>query len=114
MEAHVGAVPGGPGRNRALLGSSPAGLLGQQALATGHRTIPEAFRKDGRYRSLQWLSRHADVDWELLAESYLSTSEKAVVYIARGLAILEPHGGKFELGLRDQILAAVQTIVEIP
>jgi hypothetical protein len=51
----------------------------------------------------------ADVDWELLADSYLSTSEKAVAYIAHGLAILESHGGKFELALRDQILAAVQT-----
>ena len=56
----------------------------------------------------------ADLDWELLADSYLPRSEKAVAYIAHGLAILESHGGKFELGLRDQILAAVQTIVEVP
>ena len=56
----------------------------------------------------------ADVDWDLLADSYLSTSEKAVVYIAHGLAILEAQGGRFELGLRDQILAAVQTIIEVP
>jgi len=56
----------------------------------------------------------ADVDWELLSDSYLSTSEKAVLYVAHGLAILERHGGKFELPLRDQILAAVQTVVEVP
>jgi hypothetical protein len=59
-------------------------------------------------------STGADVDWDVLAESYLSTSEKAVVYIAHGLAILERQGGKFDLKLRDQILAAVQTIVEVP
>jgi hypothetical protein len=72
----------------------------------GHRDPgPEGYTPD---------ATGAAVDWELLAESYLSTSEKAVAYIARGLAILERHGGKFELPLRQQILAAVQTIVEIP
>jgi hypothetical protein len=55
----------------------------------------------------------ADVDWDLLADSNLSTSEKAVVYIAHGLAILERRGGRFELHLRDQILAAVQTVIEV-
>jgi hypothetical protein len=49
----------------------------------------------------------------LLASSYLSTSEKAVLYIAHGLAILERRGGWFELRLRDQILAAVQTVIEV-
>ena len=56
----------------------------------------------------------ANIDWELLANSSVSPNEKAVVYIARGLAILESHGGRFELRLRDQILAAVQTVVEVP
>ena len=56
----------------------------------------------------------ADLDWELLADSHLSTSETAVVHIAHGLAILEGHGSKFELSLRDQILAAVQSIIEVP
>src|SRR5947209_16718882 len=37
----------------------------------------------------------ADVDWDVLAESYLSTSEKAVVHIAHGCAILERHGGDY-------------------
>jgi hypothetical protein len=55
----------------------------------------------------------AEIDWEVLADSNLSTSEKAVVYIAHGLAILEQRGGRFDLHLRDQILAAVQTVVEI-
>jgi hypothetical protein len=55
----------------------------------------------------------ADIDWELLANGNLSTSEKAVVYIAHGLAILEQGGGRFELQLRDQILAAVQTVIEV-
>jgi hypothetical protein len=56
----------------------------------------------------------ANVDWDALADSNLATSEKAVVYVAHGLAILERHGGKFDLALRDQILAAVQTIIEVP
>jgi hypothetical protein len=55
----------------------------------------------------------ADVDWVRLADSNLSTSEKAVVHIAHGLAILERRGGRFELHLRDQILAAVQTVIEV-
>lgn len=54
------------------------------------------------------------VDWDLLANGIVSASEKAVVYIAHGLAILERGGGRFELALRDQILAAVQTVVEVP
>ncbi|MBV9582589.1 MAG: hypothetical protein JO057_28730 [Chloroflexi bacterium] len=56
----------------------------------------------------------ADVDWQLLATGNLSASDKAAVYIAHGLAILEGRGGRFELHVRDQILAAVQTIVEVP
>jgi hypothetical protein len=56
-----------------------------------------------------------EVDWDLLvAAGGLSTSEQAAVHIAHGLALLERHGGRFELRLRDQILAAVQTIVEVP
>jgi hypothetical protein len=35
----------------------------------------------------------ADVDWDLLADGFLSTSEKAVVHIAHGCAVLERHGG---------------------
>ena len=56
----------------------------------------------------------ADVDWDLLANSRLPTSEKAVVYIAHGLAILERDAGRFDLSVRDQILAAVQTVIEVP
>jgi hypothetical protein len=74
-------------------------LLGNRA------TLPEGYTPD---------ETGADVDWGLLADSYLSTSEKAVVDIAHGLAILERHGGKFGRELRDQILAAVQTIIEVP
>lgn len=56
----------------------------------------------------------ADVDWDVLARSNLLPNEQAVVYIAHGLAILEAEGGRFNLSLRDQILAAVQTVVEVP
>jgi hypothetical protein len=55
----------------------------------------------------------AEVDWEVLANSALSTSEKTVVYVAHGLAIRERRGARFELRLRDQILAAVQTVIEV-
>ena len=33
------------------------------------------------------------VDWESLAHSYLSSSEVAVVHVARACAIAERHGG---------------------
>lgn len=33
------------------------------------------------------------VDWEQLAHSWLSTTEKAVVHIARGIALAEVRGG---------------------
>ncbi len=56
----------------------------------------------------------ADVDWDLLDDSYLSTSEKAVVHIAHGCAILERQGGGLPLELREQVLAAVQSIIEVP
>lgn len=35
----------------------------------------------------------AVVDWDALASSHLSTTERAVVQIARGVAALEEHGG---------------------
>lgn len=35
----------------------------------------------------------AYVDWEQLLSSYLSSTEKAAVHIARGCSILEPAGG---------------------
>lgn len=33
------------------------------------------------------------VDWDTLGGSWLSSSERAVVVIAHGLAVLEQHGG---------------------
>jgi len=54
----------------------------------------------------------ADVDWDLLAESWLSTSEKAVVHIAHGCAILERHGGGLPVELRWQVRAAVESTTE--
>jgi hypothetical protein len=54
----------------------------------------------------------AEVDWELLAESWLSTTEKAVVHIAHGCAILERHGGGLPLELRFQVRAAVESTTE--
>jgi hypothetical protein len=56
----------------------------------------------------------AAVDWHLLADSDLTNSEKGVVHIAHGLAILERHGGSLPVTLRSQILAAVQAVIEVP
>jgi hypothetical protein len=56
----------------------------------------------------------ADVDWEILADSDLSTNEMAVVHIAHGCAILERDGGGLPLEVRSQVLATVQTIIEVP
>jgi hypothetical protein len=83
----------------------PETLALLSALLRGRNPVPAGYTED---------RTGADVDWDLLAGSPLSSSEKAVVYIAHGLAILEAGGGRFELGLRDQILAAVQTVVEVP
>ncbi len=54
----------------------------------------------------------ADVDWDLLLESWLSTTEKAVVHIANGCAILERHGGGLPLELRSAVRAAVESTTE--
>ena len=54
----------------------------------------------------------ADVDWDLVADGYLSTTEKAVVHIAHGCAIPERHGGGVPVELRWQVRAAVESITE--
>jgi hypothetical protein len=54
----------------------------------------------------------AEVDWDLLAESWLSTTEKAVEHIAHGCAILERHGGGLPVELRLQVRAAVESTTE--
>jgi hypothetical protein len=82
----------------------PETLALLRTLLGGRATLPQGYSPD---------QTGAVVDWQLLADSNLSTSEKAVVYIAHGLAILERRGGRFELHLRDQILAAVQTVIEV-
>lgn len=35
----------------------------------------------------------ATVDWDLLADSHLSSTERAMVHVARGMEILERNGG---------------------
>jgi hypothetical protein len=54
----------------------------------------------------------ADVDWEELLASWLSTSEKAVAHIARGCSVLERHGGGLPVELRWQVQAAVKSTTE--
>ena len=54
----------------------------------------------------------ADVDWDLLLEGWLSTTEKAVVHIAHGCAILERHEGGLPVELRWQVRAAVASSTE--
>lgn len=43
--------------------------------------------------AIQWAHGGAYVDWASLTTSYLSSTEKAVVHIARGCAVLERSGG---------------------
>lgn len=52
----------------------------------------------------------ADVDWELLTESYLSTTEKATLHIARGCALVECHGGRLPTSVGQQVRAAIDKI----
>ncbi len=66
----------------------------------GHR----ADREQLGYRPDEW---GADVDWDLLASGKLSTTEKAIVYIARGCAIIERHGGGLPNSVSGPIRAAI-------
>jgi hypothetical protein len=63
---------------------------------------------------LDQIAEGANVDWDLLVsgESWLSTTEKAVVRIAHGCAILERHGGGLPLELRWQVRATVTSTTE--
>jgi hypothetical protein len=74
-------------------------LLGDQS------TLPAGYDPD---------ETGANVDWDLLVsgESWLSTTEKAVVRIAHGCAILERHGGGLPLELRWQVRATVTSTTE--
>lgn len=58
----------------------------------------------------------ATVDWDLLTRSWLSSTEIGVVHVARGVAILENHGGpspRLNQPLRDAI-AAVTPAHDLP
>jgi hypothetical protein len=50
----------------------------------------------------------AFVDWDELAGGWLSSTEKAVVHIARGCATLERAGGTAYL--RDQVLTTIGAV----
>jgi hypothetical protein len=52
----------------------------------------------------------ATVDWDRMLGSWLSSTEKAAVHVARGLAIAERSGG-FSPQIGSVILAAAQSIV---
>jgi hypothetical protein len=52
----------------------------------------------------------ATVDWDRMLGSWLSSTEKAAVHVARGLAIAERSGG-FSAPIGSVILAAAQSIV---
>jgi hypothetical protein len=56
------------------------------------------------------------VDWEALTASWLSSTELAIVHIARGCAILEPAGGPPPRlhGVLLETIAAVSPPVELP
>jgi hypothetical protein len=52
----------------------------------------------------------ATVDWDRMLGSWLSSTEKAAVHVARGLAIAERAGG-FPPHIGSVVLAAVQSTV---
>jgi len=52
----------------------------------------------------------ASVDWDRMLGSWLSSTEKAAVHVARGLAIAERAGG-FPPSIGSVVLAAVQSTV---
>ena len=58
------------------------------------------------------LTTGAEVDWDLLLESWPSTTEKAVVHIGYGCAILERHAGGLPLELRSAVRAAFESTSE--
>ena len=44
-------------------------------------------------RGFEWGDHVASVDWDVLEDGVLSTTEKAAVTVARGLSVLERIGG---------------------
>jgi hypothetical protein len=52
----------------------------------------------------------ARVDWEELDESFLSTTEKATLLIARGCSITEAHGGGLPPKVRPAVRAAIEAL----
>lgn len=52
----------------------------------------------------------AEVDWDRLTNGDLSTSEVAVVHIARGCAIAERHGGSLPASVRGPLRAVVNDL----
>jgi hypothetical protein len=50
------------------------------------------------------------VDWDALGDSWLSTTETATVHIARGVAIVEAHGGGLPPRLLHPITEAVEAL----
>jgi hypothetical protein len=59
------------------------------------------------YRPDQW---GAVVDWDRLTGGVLSTSEVAVVHMARGCAIAERHGGPLPPSVRGPLRAAINDL----
>lgn len=52
----------------------------------------------------------AFVDWDELIPGTLSTSETAVAYITRGVAILEAHGGGVPARMRRAVNDAIEAV----
>jgi hypothetical protein len=51
-----------------------------------------------------------EVDWVRVLDSWLSTTERAAVTMAQGLAVLERHGGGLPLHLHTPVRAAVANV----
>jgi hypothetical protein len=50
----------------------------------------------------------ADVDWERLESSWLSTTERAAVRVAHAASTVEAHGG----GFPDKVKGPIKTMVD--
>jgi hypothetical protein len=79
-----------------------------QALAILHALL--AHRPDTGSIGYQPTAQGASVDWDTLTDTSLSTTETAAVHIARGVAIVEAHGGGLPGHLHHPIARALESL----
>lgn len=55
----------------------------------------------------------AEVDWDLLLDGFLSSTEKAAVHVARGVQTLE-HAGGSSAEINAALRAAIASVTQAP